>query len=379
MRAARATDPRRRARLTALLPLLVLVDLMGAHHADVPTITPDYWLVPPASARRLKADPTCLRVFGIAEKSAGEPGFAAAPVDFLEVRDPLGWSLPPVWGLASATGITPMISRRSLAYIDHVRPRGGRYDLAGVTHWLTGRSLRGSFGPYERVGAAYIARNPGALPRVRLLGRPYYVAGEAEAMAAVDRLGVETPHRLVVEDPDRPLSEGADGAGRAAIVREIPERVEVATEAAGDAYLVLADTFDPGWSATLDGHPVPIRPAWITFRAVFVPRGRHTVVFRYRPAGFAFGLVLTAIGLLIALGCLAWPRPLAPTAAAHGLASGPRGWPRWGLVALVLIVLASTVAVGPDGVAIQSRWANSFHRFTWGAGIEAMRLKRSPS
>jgi hypothetical protein len=311
------------------------------------------------------------------EQSSGEPGYAAEPVDFLAVRDPLAWSLPPVWGLASAAGITPMIPRRSLAYTDHVRPGRGRYDLEGVTHWLTGRSLRGSFGPYERVGAAYLSRNPGALPRVRLVGRPYYVAGEADAIAAVERLGVETPRRLVVEDPDRPLPEEANASGHATITREVPERVEVATESAGDAYLALADTFDPGWSATLDGRPVPIRPAWITFRAVFVPRGRHTVVFRYRPAGFDRGLVLTGCGLLLTLGCLAWPRPLAPPSAAHGVGEGPRGWPRWGLVALALIVLGSTVAVRPGGLAIQSRWSESVHRFTWGAGIEAMRIKPS--
>jgi hypothetical protein len=210
------------------------------------------------------------------------------------------------------------------------------------------------------------------------MGRPYYVAGEAEAIAAVDRLGAETRKRLVVEDPDRPLPEDAEVAGRATITRERPERVELAIEADRDAYLVLADTFDPGWTAMLDGRAVPIRPAWITFRAVFVRRGPHTLVFRYRPAGFDRGLAITGCGLLIALGCVFWSRPLVALALEHGVQSGPRNWPRWGLLVLVLIVLASTISVGLSGVGVQSRWSRSLHTFTWGAGIESMKPRQGP-
>jgi hypothetical protein len=247
------------------------------------------------------------------------------------------------------------------------------FDLQAVTHELTGRDLRGAFGPTEPLGAAFVARNASALPRVRLAGRPEYVGNEAEALAAVRRLGIGIRHRLVVEDPDRPLPVDAEVLGSAAITSEVPERVEVAVDAANDSYLVLADSYDPGWSATLDGSPAPVRAAWVAFRAVFVPRGRHTIVFHYRPAGFDRGLVLTALGALLALGCLLWPRPLRPLGAGHGPVDWPASWPRWGLLAFLLIVAASTLTLGPGSLGIQSRWDRSFHRFTWGAGIESMK------
>jgi hypothetical protein len=212
------------------------------------------------------------------------------------------------------------------------------------------------------------------------MARVRYADNEAGAIAAVTQLGAECVHQVVVEDPDRPLSEDAraEDAGRATIRSEVPERVEVVTESPRDAYLVLADTFDPGWSAALDGHPVPIRPAWITFRAVFVPRGKHTIVFQYRPAGFDRGLMVTACGLIIGLGCVFWPRRLRPLAAEHEVLTWPLRWPHWFFACLVVIVLASTVSVRPSGLSFQHRWYQSVHRFTWGAGIEAMRLKAGP-
>jgi hypothetical protein len=381
--AARATSPGLRARLAALLPVLVIADLLGAHIADVPTITPEYWTVPPASARLLKADPTCVRVFGIARGSSGEPGYASEPVDYLAVRDRLAWSLPPVWGLASSWGETPLISRRCYTFASEAPAYAGRFDLQGVTHLVAGPELVVGLGPGTPAGSAFIYRNPGALPRVRLMGRPTYFEREGDVVESIALLGKNWSRYLLVEDPDKPLATDAEVTGTATILREEPERVEVAVDAGQPAYLVMSDTFDPGWRARLDGRAVPIRPAWITFRAVFVPPGRHTLVFSYRPAGFDLGLAITVGGLAIALAGLAWPRrhlalPLKPE---HETLGWRRGWPPWFLAALLLLVLASIFgpgAKGSSGLAIRQRWVGSFHRFTWGAGIEAMRV-RPPS
>ena len=375
--AARATDPRTRARVAAILPALVVVDLLGAHWLDVPTVPPAYWTDPPPAARLLRDDPAFVRVYGQALRSSAEPGYASEPVDFLAVRDTLAWSLPTAWGLASSGGETPMISRRKRAYSDYMdgaRPGSGQFDLEGVTHLVTGRPLSASGLRGEPAGTGFVLRNPGALPRARLMGRPVYVADADAAVLALERLGSAVRDRPVVEDPDRPLPADAEVAGTATIVREEPERVEVATDSEGASYLVLADTFDPGWSATLDGHRARIRPAYLAFRAVYVPRGRHTVVFTYRPSGFVAGLMASGCGVLLAAALLAWPRPLTALAPEHGATGWRPGWPRPLGIALVAIVLASAVEWGPGGrPAIHRRWTTGFHRFTWGAGIEAIR------
>jgi uncharacterized membrane protein YfhO len=67
---------------------------------------------------------------------------------------------------------------------------------------------------------------------------------------------------------------------------------------------VLADTFYPGWQATLDGQPVEILRANHTFRAVAFPPGEHTVVFRYLPLSFQVGAVVSLLTLFVTVGAL---------------------------------------------------------------------------
>lgn len=378
VRAAREVRPAARARWAAALPLLIIADLLGSHWVDAPTIEPSYWTDPPPAVARIKADPDHGRVYGLARYSSGEPGYASQPVAFPKVRDTLAWSLPPIWGLDSATGETPMYDRRLLTFHEHA-PGIARFDVEGVTHLLQSEPIAGFPDPVERAGAAFLHRNRTAQPRARLMGRPEYVADPDGAGRALDALGPAMRDRVVVEDPARPVPPDAQAQGTAKIVVDEPERVEVEVDSAATAptYLVLADTFDPGWSATVDGQPAAVRPAFAAFRAVAVRPGRHRVAFRYEPAGFRKGLAITAVGLVLVLGCLVWPRPVARGNPAHGPLGWPRSWPLLMVAALVGVVLVSAVKVGPGGVGLHPRWVGGFHTFTWGAGIEAIAPMRS--
>ena len=366
-RSAREHDARRRRLLAAALPILILADLGGAHFWDAPTVPPSYWTDPPPAVTLIKADPARGRVLGVRSQAA-RPGFASTPIDFFPTRDALAWSLPPVWGLASAWGETPIHDTRVDNFAD--ASAAARLDVEGVSHLLFGRGpVPPRPIPSERAGSATLLRNPGALPRARLLGRPVYAADRASATRALRAL--DPRERLVVEDPDRPLPADASPAGTATITRDEPERVDVTTDCPSASYLFLADTFDPGWRATVDGRPAPIRPAQVAFRAVYLPPGRHSVAFRYRPAGWDLGLAISGLGVLAIAFCLAWPGRFAPRADLAGPSTWPPRWP-WIAAGLVTLVLAgSIIRIGPGGsVGLQRRWSDSVHRFTWGPVID---------
>jgi hypothetical protein len=118
---------------------------------------------------------------------------------------------------------------------------------------------------------------------------------------------------------------------------------------------------------------VPIHPAFVAFRAVFVPAGNHRVVFRYEPAGFRAGLVVTAIGALCAVVLLIWPKSLMTLSPAHAHSPWPWHWPLWAVVLAVAILVPSTIPFSPSHAAsIHRRWSIAFHKFTWDAGVTAM-------
>jgi Bacterial membrane protein YfhO len=291
------------------------------------------------------------------------------------VRDQLNWSLPVAWKLNGARGETPIIPRRHLDFADHATSRE-QLDIQGVTHLLTGRKRRGALPvPSLPVGTAFIHRNDRALPRVRLAGKPLYAKDLAEAISLIDRLTKigRLGQHVIVEDPTRPLPADAVVTGSARIVQEIPERLVVETEAAAPGYLVVSDSFDPGWSATVDGKTATIYPAYCAFRAVYLSQGKHVVVFDYSPAGFKLGLAISLCGVLAGLVFWFLPRQSTPLASDHLLLDWPPRWRAWYFCALCAIVLLSIPGITREGrLTIQSRWENRFHRFTWGAGFEAM-------
>ena len=377
-----------RRRRAAVFPVIVLLDLLGSHLRDVPTVDPRYWTEPPASAKALEGESGDVRVFGLARYSAGEPGYASEPFDFMPVRDPLGWSLPIVWGLKSSIGETPIRSERMLAYTDLAPPGRGRFDVESVTHVLLGTSAARGLSSPVAAGSAYIYKNKRVLPRVRLLGGPVYASDEAEAKRIVAASGKVADvdflrDRIVVEDPDRPLAPGAIARGGARIVVDLPERVEIEVDAETPSYLFLADTFDPGWRATVGGRAAAIRPAYIAFRAVYLEKGKHHVIYLYEPAGFHIGLMVTGVGLVLSLLMLIVRlRPARLGGVEDGGVASNRYWGDRGPLYLLGILVAITAisAIGFDARGrprVHSRWDGGFHRFTWGSGIEAIRPRSS--
>lgn len=69
--------------------------------------------------------------------------------------------------------------------------------------------------------------------------------------------------------------------------------------------MLLADTWYPGWEASVDGTPAPVLRANVGHRAVPLPPGSHRVEFRFRPRGVRVGFLVSAAGLLALTGATA--------------------------------------------------------------------------
>jgi uncharacterized membrane protein YfhO len=91
---------------------------------------------------------------------------------------------------------------------------------------------------------------------------------------------------------------GGPPAGRARIVSYEPERAVVRARAARRSLVVLTDSWFPGWQATVDGERAPIRRVDHVLRGVVVGPGEHTVEFRYAPASWRAGWIVSLLALL---------------------------------------------------------------------------------
>jgi hypothetical protein len=241
-------------------------------------------------------------------------------------RDVLAYPLPPdtglPFGVRDLSGYITLAPRRVEALHELLEP-GTTYgvgtaalhdpasldspllDLFAVTRVLSDVPLeRAGLRPLGRVGDAWLYANESALPRVRLAPAVLVVPDEAAARAALLEPGVDPRSRVVVEGGLGAFGVGAgtvavaSDPGTARLVHDAPEHVVVEVEAARDGLLVLADSWMPGWTATLDGAPAPLAPADLAFRAVAVPAGRHVVSFTYASRLWDLGRFAGLAGLL---------------------------------------------------------------------------------
>jgi hypothetical protein len=80
-----------------------------------------------------------------------------------------------------------------------------------------------------------------------------------------------------------------------------PNHVTVKTSQEGNGFLVLMDSYFPGWTVKVDGQERPILRANHYYRAVQLGPGEHTLEFDYFPEGFKAGLVVSGITLVLVL------------------------------------------------------------------------------
>ncbi len=145
-----------------------------------------------------------------------------------------------------------------------------------------------------------IWENPSALPRGFVVGQVRTLGPGEDQRDALD--GID-PRRQVLLGRDTLPAGPRQEFTPARRVEDTPNRVSLEVETTLPGYLVLADTWYPGWSVTVDGRPAPVLIGDITFRAVALPEpGMHRVVFSYYPVGLNAGLTISAVTAFVLAG-----------------------------------------------------------------------------
>jgi hypothetical protein len=150
-------------------------------------------------------------------------------------------------------------------------------------------------------GESGIVENRDALPRAWVT-HSWRAADGFDAALAVVAAG--SSRQLLASPVIEGVGARSGGAPPepATIERDTDDEVVLSATATTPGYLVLADSYYPGWKASVDGHDAGIEPANGAFRAVAFPAGRHEVRFTYESAAVRWGWILSLLGLLGATG-----------------------------------------------------------------------------
>jgi len=121
---------------------------------------------------------------------------------------------------------------------------------------------------------------------IDMLSDPLFIAGDTAVVeGAVD------------------MKKQCENKGRVQILEYLPNRVVLEAESECPAFLVLSDTYYPGWKAKIDsGAEVePLRTNYL-FRGLNIPSGKHKVIFEFQPKSFRIGIIITVSAFLC--GCI---------------------------------------------------------------------------
>ena len=90
-----------------------------------------------------------------------------------------------------------------------------------------------------------------------------------------------------------------------------PNLVEIETRADRNSFLVLLDSYYPGWRASVDGQLAEISCFQGAFRGVELSAGNHKIIFSYAPRTFSYGLYISSFTGLAWIACLLFSRTFA--------------------------------------------------------------------
>jgi hypothetical protein len=286
--------------LGAACLVLLGVDLAVHARRAAPTAPADVWWIEPSAAPALRQR--------LGTDSLGFPRRFLSVADLLYptyygaadlrrmVRDfeSLCWANGMRWGLESVSGDGPTLSRTTELF---QVPSQRAAELGGVGAIL--ESAPRPAGAPAAEARRLTIRDFGGLPRAVLVPNAVVVPSEAALDATLSP--ALDPRRTAVLEEGGPLAASVawePGAASLRLLAREPGRVALDARLPTAGILLLFDSWEAGWRATIDGADTPVWRGDAAFRAVRLPAGAHRVEFSYVPPGLREGTGLGIAGLL---------------------------------------------------------------------------------
>jgi hypothetical protein len=322
----------RRPALAAIIPAVLAIELVAnglmgqALHADVYSRDPGVLGTrqPPFNA----LGPTRIDVASYLQpdafvrdiqKGPGDRFLSLNPTSYLDYTEPGNWPYltnqrSMLFGIEDAQGYNSIEPLRYWTYIRSVTPQDYAYnnavilrpppsalDLLQVGWEIAPEGMRPSpgFHPYAHEGPWTLYRGPN-VPRASFVS-DWTVTDEQSALHTVTQRGFQ-PEKSVVLEASPGISKTRVAGGTTSYQWLSTQEARVDVDAPSAGIVLVRNTFDSNWHATVDGHPVTLLRADYFLQGIPVTAGQHTIVLTYQDPAIGRGLIGSGVVLVLLLG-----------------------------------------------------------------------------
>ncbi|UCD64191.1 MAG: hypothetical protein JSW34_01785, partial [Candidatus Zixiibacteriota bacterium] len=176
---------------------------------------------------------------------------------------------------------------------------GARYILnPSGRQWADGYFGEKPLAMEVNLGPVEILRNDNALPRVFLADEYRVLADTGEIYSEV-LSGSDDLRRVVYleEQPQLSIAPDSLAVDSAWVADYQIDSVLVGVSCSHNSLLVLADNYFDAWQVFVDGRPAKLLRSYGTFRAVELPAGASSVLFKYSSERYGLGRTVTGLTL----------------------------------------------------------------------------------
>ena len=300
--------------------LFVIVDLWWAAAPLIPLLPATIFRQPIASAETLAAYPPGYRFF-VAEdfdhrlkfdqffrfETFGEINLA----HWQRLRETLAPNFGVYAGLASANNDDPLVVGRwqsltvRVADLDISR----RAALLGLMNvgYLINDPGKAVWPAIYMDDLMVIQQIPEPLPRAYFVPQAFPAADEEAGWSRLNAPDFDSRREVVImNEVNIPVTSPIEVQVKPPVTdfttvrltEQGTHQLSLSIDAPTAGYVVLTDTFYPGWQVTVDDKPAKILLANLAFRAVAVDAGAHIIIFKYQPLSFTLGAWISGLTLL---------------------------------------------------------------------------------
>jgi len=223
----------------------------------------------------------------------------------LKIPSPEGYdSVYPNWYFKA---IYPRATRKKMRWQVSMEPQSVITRLLGVKYFIPNGELHPIHNPLKTDGLEFLNSINGlmiyevknTLPRVFVPQR-FVILNENDCIKYLHQRDFKPDEFLLLtEIPDEYPKQAM--IGEAEILSYEPHRVLIEARMETDGFLVLTDTYYPGWKAYVDKEETKIYTAYSFLRAVFLKKGSHEILFIFSPPLYKIGKIITIISVLLTI------------------------------------------------------------------------------